>query len=92
MKTVSKLIFLVITQKQFCESFGAFSVKVVSKPTLRMIAQEQPRGFSHVQSKGNVDTSTNFACECVKPDSLLVPRYARGSTTGGSLPAARVLA
>ena len=72
--------------------FCAYSVKVVLKLTFRVIAQKQSCDVSRVQRESSIETTTSFIRESVKPDSLLVPCYARGCATAPASPALRVVA
>ena len=88
-KTVlNELTLRVIAQKRYPCVQRESSVRVA----LRVIAQKQSRDVPRLQRERSVDTSTNFARESVKPDSLLEPCYARGSTTAVSSPAPCVVA
>lgn len=66
-------------------------MKAMKKSTLHVPAQKQPGDGFHVQRERPVGTSTRFARENVKPDSLLVPCYARGSATVFFAPVARTI-
>ena len=90
-KLALKLTLCVIAQKHPCGILRVYSVKVVLKLTLRVIAQTQSCDVCRVQRDGSVDTSASLTRESVKPHSLLVRCYPRGSPTAVSLPALAVV-